>query len=90
MSKAKVLRCPKASMKPLQTSDWLSENVANLSTRIYELVPLLPNVYGYRDASGCMCSGVVLPGPTAIPWILPPQPSAARPFPNPNGDHPIV
>ena len=32
----------------------------------------------------------MLPGPTTIPWIFLPQPSAARPPPNPNGAHPIV
>ena len=45
---------------------------------------------GYNDASGYMCGGVVLPGPTAIPQELPPQPSAARPSPNPKWEHPIV
>ena len=69
---------------------WLPEEVANRPTCIYELVPLQPTVDGYHDASGYMCSGVVLPGPTAIPWTLPPQPSAPRPSPNPNGAHPVV
>ena len=32
----------------------------------------------------------MLPGPTATPRTLPPQPSAARPSPNPTGVHPIV
>ena len=69
---------------------WLAEDVANRPTRMYELVPLRPNVDGYHNTSGYMCRGVVLPGPTAITRSLQPQPSVARPSPNPNGDHPIV
>ena len=69
---------------------WLAEDVANRPTQMYELVPLHPTVDGYHDASGYMCGGVVLPGPTATPITLPPQPSAARPSPNPTGAHPIV
>ena len=69
---------------------WLAEDVANRPTRMYELVSLQPTVDGYHDASGYMCDGVVLKGPTAIPRIFPPQPSAARPSLNPNGAHPIV
>ena len=57
---------------------------------MYELVLLQPTVDGYHNASGYMCVSVVLPGPTAITRILPPQPSAARPPLNPNGAHPIV
>ena len=57
---------------------------------MYELVPLRPTVDGYHDASGYMCGDVVLPEPTATPRTLPPQPSAARPSPNPTGAHPIV
>ena len=57
---------------------------------MYELVPLCPTVDGYHDASGYMCGGVVLPGPTTTPRTLLPQPSAARPSPNPTGAHPIV
>ena len=68
----------------------LAEDVANRPTRMYELVTLRPTVDGYHDASSYMCGGVVLPGPTAIPRSLPPQPSAARPSPNPNRAHPIV
>ena len=69
---------------------WLAEDVANRPTRMYELVPLRPTVDGYQDASGYMCGGVVLPGPTSIHQKFPPQPSAARHSPNPNGSHPIV
>ena len=69
---------------------WLAEDVSNRPTRIYKLVPLRPTMDGYHDASGYMCGGVVLPVPTTIPWILTPQPSAARPPPNPKGAHPIV
>ena len=63
----------------------LAGDVANRPTRMYELVPLRPTVDGYHDTSGYMCRGVVLPGPTATPRELPPQPSAVRPSPNPKG-----
>ena len=69
---------------------WLAEDAANHPTGIYELVPLRPTVDGYHDASSYMCGSVVLPEPTAIPRILPPQPNSARSPPNPNGAHPIV
>ena len=69
---------------------WLAEDVAKQPTLMYELVPLRPTVDGYHDASGYMCGGVVLLGPTATPRTLTPQPSAARPSPNPTGAHPIV
>ena len=69
---------------------WLAEDVANRPTQMYELVPILPTVDGYHDASGYMSGGVVLPGPTDIPREFPPQPSAARPSPKPKGAHPIV
>ena len=69
---------------------WLAEDVANRPTQIYELVLLRPTVDSYHDASSYMCGGMVLPGPTEIPWILTPQPSDARPSPNTNGSYPIV
>ena len=69
---------------------WISEDVANLPTHMYELFPLQPTVDGYHDASGYMCGSMVLPEPTAIHQSSSPQPSAARPPPNPNGAHPIV
>ena len=69
---------------------WLAEDVAQQPTRMYARVPLRPTVDGYYDASGYMCGGVVLPGSTATPQKSPPQPSAARPSPNPTGAHPIV
>ena len=69
---------------------WLAEDVAKRPTWMYELFPLRPTVDGYHNASGYMCGGVVLPGPTATPRKLPPQPSAARPSPNPTRSHKIV
>ena len=74
----------------LEDFKWLDEDVSNCPTRMYELVPLRPTADGYHDASGYMCGGVVLLGPTAIPRELPPHPSAVRPSPNPKGSHPIV
>ena len=69
---------------------WLAENVSNLPTRIYKIVPLRPTVNGYHDASSYMCGSVVLLGSTVILQILPSQPSTARPPPNPIAAHPIV
>ena len=69
---------------------WLAEDVENRPTCMYELVLLRPTVDGYHDASGYMCGGMVLPGPTAIPWSLLPQPSSMPPSPKPNRAHPIV
>ena len=69
---------------------WLAEDVENCPTLIYELVPLQPTVGGYHDASGYVYGSMVMLGSTAIPRILLPQPSAARPSPNPISDHPIV
>ena len=58
--------------------------------RIYKLFLLRPTVDGYHDALGYMCGSVLLPGPTAIPRISLPDPSAVWPSPNPNKAHPIV
>ena len=88
--KSKRVTLSKGVHEALTDFHWLSEDVANLPTRIYELVPLRPTMDGYHDASSYMCGSVVLPEPTAIPRILPPQPNAARSPPNPNGAHPIV
>ena len=74
----------------LEDFHWLAEDVSNRPTRIYDLDPLISTMDGYHDTSGCMCGGVVLPGPTAIPRILPLQPSAVRPSPDPIAAHPIV
>ena len=57
---------------------------------MYELILLRLTLDGYHDATGYMCGGVVLPGPTTIPRELPPQPSAAQTPPNTKGVHPIV
>ena len=69
---------------------WLSEYVSKCPMRIYKLVPVRPTVDGYHDTSGYMCGDVVPPGPTVIPRVLPLQPSAAQPYPNPTADHPMV
>ena len=74
----------------LEDFKWLAEDVAIQPKQMYELVPLRPTSDGYLGASGCMCGGVVLPGPTAIPQELTSQTSAAQPSPNPKGAHPIV
>ena len=88
--KGKRVTLSKVVHKALAEFRWLAEDVSNRPTRIYELVPLRPNADGYHDASGYMCGGVVLPGPNAIPRIFPPQPSAARPSPNPIAARTIV
>ena len=69
---------------------WLAEDVSNRPTSIYELVPLRPTVDGYHKTFSYMCGAVVFPGPMAIPWIFPPQPSATRPSPNPIAAHLVV
>ena len=51
----------------LDNFKWLVEYVAKRPTQIYKLFPLRPTVDGYHDASGYMCGGVVLPGPTSTP-----------------------
>ena len=79
--KGKRVKMSKGVHEALADFPWLAEDVANRSTRIYELVPLRPTMDGYHNASGYMCVAVVLPGPTAISRILPPQPSAMRPPP---------
>ena len=87
--KSKRVTLPPGVHDALDDFKWLAEDVAKRPTRMYELVPLRPTVDGYHDASGYMCAGVVIPGPTATPRTFPPQPSAARPSPNPTGAHPI-
>ena len=67
---------------------WLADDVSKRPPWMYELVPLRPTVDGYHDASGYMFGGVVLPGPTATPRKLPPQPSAVRPPPQTHGGTP--
>ena len=74
----------------LEDFRWMVNDLAISPMRIYELVPLVPTVEGYHDALGTMCGGVVLPGPIAVPQVLPPQPSSARPSPNSTGAHLIV
>ena len=49
---------------------WLAEDMASRPTRLFELVPLTPTLYGYHDSSGRMCGGMVLPGPSAVPRVL--------------------
>ena len=88
--KVKRVMLSKGIHEALADFCWLFEDVSNLPTHIYELVPLQPTVDGYHNASAYMCGSMVLPGPTDIPRILPPQPSAERPSPKPIAAHPIV
>ena len=69
---------------------WIAEDLSKRPARICELVPIRPTLDGYNKASGYMCIGVVLQGPTTIPWVLPPQSSAVRPSPNPTAAHTVV
>ena len=69
---------------------WLTEDLGRHPTRLYELVPLHSTLDGYPDASGYMCGGSVLLGPTAVPWIPQPHPSAATTSLESAGSHPIV
>ena len=86
----KMVTQSKGVHEALEDFRWLSEDVSNFPTRIYKQVSLRPTVDSYHNASGYMCGGMVLPGPTVIPHILPPQPSAAQPYHNPIAAHPIV
>ena len=88
--KGKRVTLSKGIHKALADFCWLVEYLSKRPMHIYKLVPLRPTVDGYHDASGYMCGGVVLPRPTAIPWILLLQPSAAQPSPNPTASHPVV
>ena len=88
--KVKMVTLSKGIHEALADFHWLIEDVYKRRTRIYKLVPLRPTMDGYHDASSYMCDGVVLPVTTAIPWVLPPQPSVVRPSPNATMDHPVV
>ena len=68
----------------------LAEDMASRPTRLFELVPLTPNLDGYHDSSGRMCWGMVLPGPSAVPCVLQKQPSAALPSKDKMAANPIV
>ena len=61
----------------LADSRLLVNDLSKHPTRLYELVLLHPTLDGYHNASGYMCGGAVLPGPTAVPRTPQPQPSAA-------------
>ena len=69
---------------------WMTEDPSNLHTRLYEIMPLQPMQDGNNNASGFMCGGSVLPGPTAVPWTSQPQPSTVATSMKPAGTHPIV
>ena len=68
--KGKRVTLSKGVHEALAYFRWLAEDVPKRPTRIYNLVPLRTTVDGYHDASGYMCGGVVLPGPTAIPRVF--------------------
>ena len=59
-------------------------------TRLYELLPLHNMLDGYHGASGYMCGGEVLPGPTAVPQTPQLHPDNAATSLDPTGAHPIV
>ena len=88
--KSKRVTLSKGVHEDLADFRWLAEDVSNLPTRIYELILLQPTMYGYHNASSYMYGGVVLQVLTAIPRILPLQPSAKRSSPNPTVDQPMV
>ena len=54
-----------------------------------KIVPLRPTLDVYHDASGYMCVGEVLPGPTTVPQTLQPQPSSAKITLDSKGEQPI-
>ena len=46
---------------------WLLSDIVNRSTRIAELVPLLPSAEGHHDASGLGAGGVWFPAEHLVP-----------------------
>ena len=88
--KEKIVTLHKGVHEALADFRWLAEDVTKRPTCIYELFLLIFTVDGYHDASGYMCGGMVLPGPTAMTRVWMPQPSAAHPPPNPTAAHPVV
>ena len=69
---------------------WLLEDLSKLPTRVYEIMTLQTIMGGYHNASGYMCGGSVLPGPTAVPRTPKPQPSAMTTSPEPTRAQPII
>ena len=69
---------------------WLSHDLDQRPTFLYEIVPLHTTLDGYHYKYGYICGGTVLTVPTISPLTLQPQPSAVQPTPNPTGLHPIV
>jgi hypothetical protein len=63
----KRLRLHKGFHDALQDFRWLHNDLARRPTRLQELVPLDPTLWGTHDASGHGAGGIWLPGPTAIP-----------------------
>ena len=88
--KGKMFTLSKGVHEALAYFCWLAEDLSKRPTYIYKLVPLIPTVDGYHNTFVYMCGGIVFPGPTAIPQVLSPHPSTARPFPKPTTAHPVV
>ena len=68
---------------------WMMQDLERYPTRLYKLVLLHPTLDSYHDASGYMCGGGVLPGPTTVPRTLQTQTSAVKTTLDPTGAHPI-
>ena len=69
---------------------WLAEYLSRRPARLYELVTLQSTMNGYYDASGYMCIGAVLLGPTAVPWATHHNPSPVATSPESAGADPII
>ena len=69
---------------------WLTEDLVNPPTRLYELLPLQPTLGSYHEASGYMYGGALLLGHTVVTRTPQPQPSAADTSPYLAGAHPTV
>ena len=86
--KCKMVTLTKGINQALAYLFWIAQGLKQRPIFIYKLVPL-PNLYRYHNASGYMCGGSVLLVPTILTWTLQPQPSSAKPTPDPTGAHPI-
>ena len=59
---------------------WLVDDPGRCPTRLHELVPLQPTIYGYHNAPRYMCGVQVLPGPTVVSRTPQQQPITAATY----------
>ena len=69
---------------------FLSEDLGQQPTKLYELVPIQPTLDGYHNVSGYICGGAVIPEPTEVPRTTQQHPKDAAISLEPAGVQPIV